>query len=71
VLITDPAPAAGDGGALELALLERLLDAVPQPSPGLPGWQSIAAAEYAVAVHELSAAVGAARAALAAARAAS
>jgi hypothetical protein len=67
----DPAPTGADEAALELALLQRLVDEILLPAPGLPGWQSGASTEYARAVHGLSARLAAASSALAAARAAS
>lgn len=69
--IPDPASTGADEAALELALLQRLVDEVALPAPGLPGWQSAASAEYARAVHGLAARLAEASAALAAARAAS
>ena len=71
MLIPDQAIAAGDDAALELALLTRLVDEVPRPPASLPGWQSLAATEYARAVQEVAGALAAAASALATARAAS
>jgi hypothetical protein len=70
VLPQTTATSSGDTDALELAALERLVRAVPVPSPDLPGWQSLTAHEYADAAHELAALLDTAAAALAAARAA-
>lgn len=55
--------------ALELAELERLVRAVPLPSPQLPGWQSLTAREYEDAVRRLADLLGTVAAALATARA--
>lgn len=70
MLPSDPAPAASDADALELAALEGLVRGVTLPSPDLPGWQSLTAGEYERAVHELAGLLGSVTAALAAARAA-
>jgi hypothetical protein len=61
------APLASGEAALELARLLQLTEATPMPPPDLPGWQSLAAREYAEAVRGLVAAVAAVRAAFAAA----
>jgi hypothetical protein len=68
VLPSDPAAAPADPDALELALLEQLVLALPLPSRQLPGWQSLTAREYEDAVQELSELLGSVAAALAAAR---
>ncbi len=70
MLPTDPAAVPDDPDALELALLEQLVRALPLPSPQLPGWQSLTADEYQDAVRELEDLLGSVAAALAAARAA-
>lgn len=67
---SSPSDAATDTDALELAILERLVREVRLPSPDLPGWQSLTAAEYTRAVRVLDELLGAVAVALAAARAA-
>ena len=68
-MLPHPDPAAlAAADALELARLEQLLRAVPLPSPGLPGWQSLAAQEYEAAVRRLADLLDTVAAALAAAR---
>ncbi|WP_375387426.1 hypothetical protein [uncultured Amnibacterium sp.] len=69
MLIPDQAAPTGNDAALELALLQRLVDEVPLPPPLLPGWQSLAAAEYARSVRSVAASLAAASAAFTAARA--
>ena len=68
VLPSDPAAVPGDADALELALLEQLVHALPLPSRRLPGWESLTAREYEAAVGELEQLLGSVAAALAAAR---
>lgn len=70
MLISDPSSAPADPDALELALLEQLVRALPLPSRQLPGWQSLTAREYEAAVQELTELLGSVASALAAARAA-
>jgi hypothetical protein len=68
-VLPEPAPtSAHDAETLELALLEGLVHQVPLPSPELPGWQSLTAREYELAVRELSELLTTVAAALAAAR---
>jgi hypothetical protein len=70
VLPSDPAATPADPDALELAMLEQLVRALPLPSRRLPGWESLTAREYEEAVRELDELLGSVAAALAAARAA-